>query len=78
MDEIENEIIGLEEKTEQDNSSLLEASLKGDGETIKILSKAIHEQKSKIETLFSELELLHSELDNITKEFEEKLSTTEI
>jgi ATP-binding cassette subfamily F protein 3 len=71
---IESEIISLEEKTGQDNSELLDASLKSDGETIRRLSKAIHASQSRIESLFTELELLHSELDSKTREFEEKLN----
>ena len=78
IDETEKEIMGLEEKTGQDNSDLLKASVKGDGETIKRLSKAIHNSKSKIESLFSELELLHIDLESRTKEFEEKIGAVEI
>jgi ATP-binding cassette subfamily F protein 3 len=75
IDEIESEIISLEEKTDRDNSDLLEASLAGDGETIKRLSKAIHGYKPRIESLFSEMELLHIELDSKTKAFEEKINS---
>jgi predicted nucleic acid-binding Zn-ribbon protein len=78
IDETEKEIMGLEEKTGQDNSDLLKASVTGDGETIKKLSKAVHDSKSKIESLFSELELLHIDLENRTKEFEEKIGAAEI
>ncbi|HDH52867.1 MAG TPA: ABC transporter ATP-binding protein [Nitrospirae bacterium] len=77
LDKVEEEIISLEEKTGQDNKDILEASLKGDGETIKRLSKAIHNSKTKIESLFSELELLHVELESRTNAFEEKLKVTE-
>ncbi|GBD97661.1 MAG TPA: ATP-binding cassette domain-containing protein [Nitrospirae bacterium] len=72
IDKVEEEIISLEEKTGQDNRDILEASLKGDGETIKRISKAIHDSKTKIESLFSELELLHVGLESKTKAFEEK------
>jgi ATP-binding cassette subfamily F protein 3 len=76
MDTIESKIIGLEQKTEQDSKDLVEASLKGDGETIKMLSKATHDAKTRIESLFVELERTHIELDSKTKEFEEKLNAT--
>ena len=72
-DNIENEIMRLEEKTDRDNNDLLEASQRGDGEAIKKLSKAVYDSRSMIESLFSELELLHNELESKTKEFEEKL-----
>ncbi|MBI4682542.1 MAG: ABC-F family ATP-binding cassette domain-containing protein [Nitrospirae bacterium] len=78
IDEIEGEIISLEEKTNQDNKELFEASIKGDGEAIKSLSKALHDAKSKIDSLFPELELLHAELDSKTQEFEERLSAMEV
>ena len=77
IDEIEKEIIKLEEKTGQDNSDLLDASVAGSGEDIKRLSKAIHASRLRIDKLFPELEKLHDELDSRTKEFEEKLSAME-
>jgi len=74
IDATENEIMSLEEKIENDNNDLLDASVKGDGKTIKGLSKAIHDAKFKVDRLFYELEHLHDEYDNRSKEFEEKLS----
>ena len=55
IDEIENDIIRLEEKTGQDNRDLIQASVSGDGEAIKRLSKAVHDSMLEIETLFSRL-----------------------
>ncbi len=78
IDEKESELISLEEKTAQGNSDLIEASQAGDGETIERLSRAIHVYKPKIESLFSELEILHIELDSKTKEFEEKINSVEV
>jgi ATP-binding cassette subfamily F protein 3 len=77
IDEIESTIMHLEEKTEQDNKDLLDASVSGDGETIKRLSKAVHASKSKIESLFAELEAMHARFEEHSKEFEEKLAATE-
>jgi ATP-binding cassette subfamily F protein 3 len=77
IDGIEKEIIKLEEKTGQDNSDLLDASVAGSGEDIKRLSKAIHASRLRIDKLFSELEVLHDELDSRSKEFEDKLSAME-
>ncbi|MBI5663650.1 MAG: ATP-binding cassette domain-containing protein [Nitrospirae bacterium] len=78
IDEIENEIISLEEKTDMDNKELFEASIKSDGGAIKSLTKAIHDAKSRIDSLFPELERLHEELDIRTREFEERLSAMEV
>ncbi|MEW6602162.1 MAG: ABC-F family ATP-binding cassette domain-containing protein [Nitrospirota bacterium] len=74
IDEIEHEIIRLEEKTESDNKELLEASMRGDGDAIKVLSKALHDSRSRIDSLFPELEQLHEELEDRTREFEQRLS----
>ena len=56
-----------------DNNGLLEASQKGDGEAIKNLSKAVHDSRAMIESLFTKLELLHNELDTKAKELEKRL-----
>jgi len=77
IDSTENEIMSLEAQTEQDNKDIMEASISGHSETIKKLSKTIHESKARIDVLFSELETLHCELDIRTKEFDEKLSNIE-
>ncbi|HDY70066.1 MAG TPA: ABC-F family ATP-binding cassette domain-containing protein, partial [Nitrospirae bacterium] len=74
IDEIENDIIRLEEKTGQDNRDLIQASVSGDGEAIKRLSKAVHDSMLEIESLFSRLELLQGDLDGRRREFEEKLN----
>lgn len=74
IDATEHEIVSLEEKIEHDNKELLDASVKGDGETIKGLSKAIHDDKIRVERLFYELEQLHDEFNCRSKEFEEKLN----
>jgi ATP-binding cassette subfamily F protein 3 len=81
IDEIESEIIRLEEKADQDHDDLIKvikASVAGNAETIGRLSKALHDSKSEIESLFSTLESLHSDLDSTTKEFEKKLNAVEI
>jgi len=78
MNEIEREIIRLEDKVGTDNSDLLDASVQGDGETIKKLSKAVHDSRSKIDSLFTELEHFHTRHENSTKEFEERLREMEL
>jgi ATP-binding cassette subfamily F protein 3 len=77
IDEIESAIMRLEDKTEQDNRDLLEASVRGDGETIKTLSKAVHAARTEIESLFAELEEMHVQFDEKSKEFKEKLNAME-
>ena len=77
IEEIEREIVSLEAKTVLDNRAIMEASVKGDGASIRTLSQSVHNSQSKIESLFSELERLQTELDSRKKEFEEKLSSIE-
>jgi len=74
IDATEKEIVSLEEKIENDNNDLLDASVNGDGEKIKGLSKAVYDSKARVEKLFVELEDLHEELDSMAKEFEERLN----
>ncbi|RPI33961.1 MAG: ATP-binding cassette domain-containing protein, partial [Nitrospiraceae bacterium] len=73
MDEAEKEIIKLEEKIEHENREIIEASLKADGEAIKILTKKLHDSKSRLDSLFSKLDMLRMEIEGRTKEFEEEL-----
>ncbi len=74
IDEIEAGIMRLEEANDENNEKLMEASMKGDGDIIKELSKKIHESTARIESLFTELERLHTELDDRTREFEAKMN----
>jgi len=73
MEEAEKEIIGLEEKIEHYNSGIREASIKGDAENIKMLTKKLNESKSRLDPLFKKLDLLRVEIEDRTKEFEEEL-----
>ncbi|MBI5640771.1 MAG: ABC-F family ATP-binding cassette domain-containing protein [Nitrospirae bacterium] len=72
--DIEEVIIGLEEKMNSDTQSLLDASVKADGAAIRVLSLAIHNTKVEIGALFSELETLTSELQEKSRAFEEMLN----
>ncbi|HET6514602.1 MAG TPA: ATP-binding cassette domain-containing protein [Thermodesulfovibrionales bacterium] len=72
--QVEDTIMKLEREAEQDTGALLEASVKGDGESIRRLSKAIHISKERIDTLFEELESLTGEHDTRACEFEGMLS----
>jgi len=71
--EREKTIMLLEKDVEKESQSLVEASEKGDGETISKLSIAIHNLNTRIETMFKELESLTTEHDAKAKEFEERL-----
>src|SRR3989337_2280035 len=71
--EREKTIMLLEKDVEKESQSLVEASAKGDGETISKLSIAIHNLNSKIESFFKELESLTAEHDAKAKEFEQNM-----
>ncbi|MGD1075402.1 MAG: ABC-F family ATP-binding cassette domain-containing protein [Thermodesulfovibrionales bacterium] len=72
--EIENAIMRLEQESEQTTNSLLEASVKGDGESIKRLSQSIRAPKESIDALFVELERLTGEFDARSREFDGRLN----
>ena len=71
--EVEEAIILAEQQIGQNTQSLIEASVKGDGESIRRMTKSVQEAREKIDILFDELETLTDELDAKTREFEEKL-----
>ena len=75
IDEAEKEVLRLEEKIERENQEIREASLKGEGEAIKILTKKLHDSKSRLDAVFAKLDLLRSEIEGRTKEFEEELES---
>ncbi len=75
IDEAEKEVLKLEEKIERENQEIREASLRGEGEAIKILTKKLLESKSRLDAVFAKLDLLRSEIEDRTKEFEGELES---
>ncbi len=73
ISEVEDTISQLEEKIDHETQALIEASVKGDGESIRHLNKSILDSKGKIENLFDELEALTAEHTAKSREFEERL-----
>ncbi|HSB32475.1 MAG TPA: ABC-F family ATP-binding cassette domain-containing protein [Candidatus Sulfobium mesophilum] len=73
ISEVEGTITSLEEQMKSETQTLIAASIKGEGETIKRLSKSLHETRQKIDALFDELETLTEELGRKAREFEERL-----
>ena len=71
--ETEETITRLEQEIEQDTQALIKASMKGDGESIKRLSRSIRDSKGYIDILFDELETLTNTLNTKSREFEERL-----
>jgi ATP-binding cassette, subfamily F, member 3 len=73
ISEVEEEITLLEQRFGQNTQALIDASVKGEGESIRLLTRSIHESRTKIDTLFDELETLTDQLAAKSREFEEKL-----
>jgi ATP-binding cassette subfamily F protein 3 len=71
--QVEQAIMQLEDTIDKETQALVEASVKGDGDAIRSLSKSVHEAKGNIDLLFEELEALTDEFGRRTREFEEKL-----
>jgi ATP-binding cassette subfamily F protein 3 len=71
---IEEMISGFEKRIDIDTQSLLNASTKGDGRAIRDLTKAIHETKEHIESLFTELEEVTEKHDAKMKEFDGQMN----
>jgi len=71
--ELENRIISLERQVEQDNASLVRASMVGEGKAIASLSISIHDARKTIEMLFDELDEAVQSFEEKSKVFEEQL-----
>lgn len=78
ISEIEDEIVLLEQRVEQNTNILLDLSRNGgDGAKMGELSKEIHEANDRIELLFHDLERLTTEHDDKAALFEKRISETE-
>jgi ATP-binding cassette subfamily F protein 3 len=73
ISEIEETIIDLEEEVEASTQALLNASVKGDGNTIRSLSISLNSTKEQIDVLFDKLAALTEEHAAKSREFEERL-----
>jgi ATP-binding cassette, subfamily F, member 3 len=73
ISEVEEMIMRLERRTEEDTCALVEASARGDGESIRQLSKSFHQTRGEIDSLFDQLERLTDELEARSTEFDERL-----
>jgi ATP-binding cassette, subfamily F, member 3 len=78
ISEVEKTITQLEQEIEKDTQALIEVSMKGDGESIRQLSRSIHTSRAKIETLFDELQSLTDQFETKSTEFEERLEALKV
>jgi ATP-binding cassette, subfamily F, member 3 len=75
---VEATITRLEHGLDHDTQALIEASMKGDGASIRRLSMSVREAEGKINILFDELQALTDELETKSREFEEKLDVLKV
>ncbi len=73
IDQVENDIIALEAGIEKSNEELMAASVAGNGDRIGELSKLLHESQTAVDALFQELEVLHTDFDTRSEDFEKRL-----
>ncbi len=71
--QVEDTIVYLEEKMEKTNQTLLQVSQNGEGEKIQQCLKSLHESRTRIDTLFEELETLTETYDEKRSGFDKKL-----
>jgi len=74
VDKLEDKIMELENTLSLKHEELIEASNAGDSATLMELSKTVSEMENQVETLFEELELKQTALDDIMQEYDEKIS----
>lgn len=74
ISEVEETITGLEQEMNKDTHALVRASAKGNGAAIQRISISIHEAWGKIDALFDEIETLTNELNEKSREFEERFA----
>jgi len=74
VDKLEEKIMELENTLSRKHEELIEASNAGDSATLMELSKTVSEMENQVETLFEELELKQTALDDIIREYDEKIS----
>lgn len=74
---VEQSIIDLERKIEEENGALVRASRAGQGSSIAALSISIHECHKKIEGLFEELEVLSTTHAARMQDFEARFEELE-
>ena len=74
VDKLEEKIMELENTLSLKHEELIEASNTGDSATLMELSKTVSAMENQVETLFEELELQQTALDDIIQEYDEKIS----
>jgi len=75
LEKLEERIMELEELLELHHKELIDVSNSGDNSKLMELSQLVSKEEAEVETKFERLELVHEELDILTKEYDEKLES---
>jgi len=70
---LEDEIMEVEESLALHHEELIEASNTNDSATLMTLSKIVSQEEADVEELFEKLEVVHTKLDTLNEEYEEKI-----
>ena len=73
VEKLEAKIMEIEDKLTVHHEELIEVSNSGNSARLMELSKTVSQEENEVEELFEELEVVQSELDDITLEFDEKI-----
>ena len=71
---IEDKIMEIESSLEIHHKELVEASNANDSATLIKLSKTLSQEETEVEELFEKLEELHTKLDTLNEEYEERIN----
>ncbi len=74
VDNLENSIMEIESKLEENQNLLIEASNQGDNSKVIELSGIVRNYEKEVEDKFENLEISQNKLDEIIEEYEEKLN----
>jgi ATP-binding cassette subfamily F protein 3 len=75
VEKLENSIMQIEEQLELHHKELLELSNSSDTVALIELSKLVSDEEQKVEEMFSELEVVQTELDDIVQDYEKKMES---
>jgi len=75
VDKLEDKVIELENTLSLKHEELIEASNLGDSATLMELSKTVSDIEAQVETMFEELEIQQTQLDEIMQGYDEKIET---
>ena len=74
VEKLENSIMEIEDLLDINHKELIEVSNSGESSRLMELSKIVSQQENEVEEKFEALEIVQTELDELTQEYDEKIS----